>query len=170
MNNHNRGIMNNALIVAIAVVVVAGCASGISKEARSQVTYAGDFQSIQKDPDRFRGQVVHWGGRIVENRSAADRSDLILLALPVSRWGRPGAVDDSPGRFLLRSDALLDPAVYSKGTQITVVGRLSGSEKGRIGERDYRLPVVDSIELKIWPTRSDTSPRFHIGIGVGTTF
>jgi len=165
-----RWFIPAAVIAALVCGGAGGCASGISKAARSQVTYTGDFKSVQADPDRFTGQVVHWGGRVVENRSVASGSELVLLALPVSRWGRPGNVDDSPGRYLLRSDVFLDPAVYAPGARVTVVGRLNGSQAGHIGERAYTFPVVQSIELKKWATRSDQPPRFHFGIGIGTTF
>jgi len=56
------GIMIGMAVMAMAV----GCATGISKEVRSQVTYSGNFSELQHNPDQFKGQTVIFGGKIIE--------------------------------------------------------------------------------------------------------
>ena len=53
---------------------------------------------------------------------------------------------------------------------ITVVGTLNGSKVLPIGELKYTYPVVDLIEIKLWPKGMQTQPMIHFGIGVGTYF
>ena len=57
--------------VAICLILVLfGCATGISRETRSQVTYKGTFGALQKAPDKHRGETVMLGGRVVETKGS----------------------------------------------------------------------------------------------------
>jgi outer membrane lipoprotein len=71
---------------------------------------------------------------------------------------------------LIQSEQFLDPAIYKKGTLLSVVGRLSGSATKAIGGLDYVYPKLRAIEIKLWPKTDHHYPRFHIGIGIGKTF
>jgi len=148
-----------------------GCASGISQQSRSQVTYDGPFSELQKAPGEHIGDVVLLGGKIIENQTLPAGSELVMLHIPTGSQGRPKKDDDhSQGRYLIRSDQFLDPAIYEKGTVLTVVGKLVGTEPRSIGGLDYIYPKVEAIEIKMWPRTTYSNPRFHIGIGVGKTF
>ncbi len=147
-----------------------GCAAGISHQVRSQVTYAGPFSDVQKVPDKYIGEIVMFGGKILNNQSSPASSELIVLQLRTDSQDRPKDDDQSEGRYLIQSDQFLDPAIYKKGVLLTVVGKLSGSEARAIGEFDYVYPKLKAIEIKLWPKANHNYPRFHIGIGVGKTF
>jgi outer membrane lipoprotein len=146
------------------------CAGGISKQARSQVTYFDTFSQLQQEPERYRGETVMLGGKIVDVQIASGETTLVVLQLELAGNTRPADSDTSQGRFLVKSDQFIDPALYPLGTQITVVGHLTGSEIRNIGQMPYRYPVVDIIEIKKWAPNSGAGPRFHFGIGVGTRF
>ena len=51
------------------LLLLLGCASGISQQSRSQVTYDGSFSDLQKTPREYVGEVVLLGGKIIENLS-----------------------------------------------------------------------------------------------------
>jgi outer membrane lipoprotein len=146
-----------------------GCA-GISSQARSQVTYHGSFAELQARPEAFLGQVVLLGGRILETQPAAERSALNVLQLTLDAQDEPVEDDRSQGRFRVTAPRLLDPEVFRQGLRVTVVGRVSGSEVLAIGSLAYRMPVLEAIEIKLWPPQAavDPYPRFHFGFGVGT--
>jgi outer membrane lipoprotein len=152
------------------VVSVAGCATGISQQARSQVTYYGSFSALQAHISSHRGEVVMLGGKIIETQSSQLRSEITVLQLPLDGRGRPVDGDRTEGRYLARSSQFLDPALYEKGNLITVVGRLTGGESRLIGSFSYVHPVVEIVEIKSWPPAQNTEPSFHFGIGVGTWF
>lgn len=147
-----------------------GCASGISQQSRSQVTYDGSFSDLQKTPREYVGEVVLLGGKIIENLPSPRGTELLMLHLGTDSQGRPKDDDQSQGRYLVHSDQFLDPAIYEKEGLLTVVGKLVGTDVRPIGGLDYVYPKVEAIEVKLWPKSAPHYPRFHIGIGVGKTF
>jgi len=157
----------------IAALVVAGClgCSGISNQAREQVTYSGSFAQLQANPDQYAGATALLGGKIIQTTPLEKGStELVVLQLPLGSSDRPQSDDQSQGRFIVRATEFLDPALYASGTLITVVGRMTGSQERTIGEMLYRYPVLSLVEIKRWPEPDTSAPRFHIGIGVGKTF
>jgi outer membrane lipoprotein len=146
------------------------CAGGISRQARSQITYFGSFSAVQQEPQKYAGETVLWGGRIIDTQVSNGVTEIAVLQLELGSQDRPQDNDQSHGRFLIRSAQFLDPALYPQGTLITVVGRLEGSENRLIGEMLYSYPAVEPAEIKKWPAGNDSSPRFHFGIGIGTHF
>jgi outer membrane lipoprotein len=165
-----RNASNIFVLTIFSAFLVMGCASGISQQARSKVTYTGSFSTLQKTPNVFKGQVVMLGGRILEAKASSPLSELTVLQLSIDTKGQPVNPDKSVGRFIVQSKQLLDPAVYEKDMLITVVGTLKGSKVLPIGDLKYTYPIVEPIEIKLWPKRLQTQPIIHFGIGVGTTF
>jgi len=158
-----------ALLLGLAFFL-AGCASGISRQARSQITYTGPFNSVQADPETYKDKIVMWGGSIIETLSQNGSTEMVVLQMELSSQGYPRESDKSQGRFMVHSSIFMDPAIYPEGTLITVVGRLDRSETRLIGEMPYLYPVISAIEIKKWAPGEDPSPRFHFGIGIGAHF
>ena len=156
--------------VGLVLLWLFGCGGGISKQIRSQVTYSGSFKALQKAPQEQIGTTVIFGGKIIAIEPKDDRTELLVLQLPLDASDRPEDNDQSDGRFILSSRQFVDPALYPKGSLITAVGQLEASEERLIGQMPYRYPVIAPLEIKKWPPRTDSGPRFHIGIGVGKTF
>ena len=163
-----RNVSN--IFVIFFILLMMGCAAGISKQVRSKVTYTGSFSALQKTPDAYKGEVVMLGGRIIEAKASSPLSELTVLQLAIGTSDRPENYDKSEGRFIVQSKQLLDPAIYEKDMLVTVVGTLKGSKVLPIGDLKYTYPIVEPIEIKLWPKRIQTQPVFHFGIGVGTTF
>jgi outer membrane lipoprotein len=157
-----------SVLLVITVFLSAGCATGISKQARAQVTYSGNFSALQVRPRAYLGQVVMFGGKILETKASATSSEITVLQLPLGTSDRPQDGDRSEGRFLVRSVEFLDPAVYRTGLLLTAVGRMTGSEVRPIGGLDYAYPIMEAIEIKLWPERSPVYPGVQFGVGVGS--
>ena len=152
------------------IMLVMGCAAGISQQSRSKVTYTGTFSALQKTPDAYKGEVIMLGGRIIEAKTSSPLSELFVLQLALTASGRPDISDQSGGRFIVQSKQLFDPAIYQKDILLTVVGTLKGSKVLPIGGFKYAYPLVEPIEIKLWPKEMQTRPMIHFGIGVGTSF
>ena len=158
------------LLCIFFIMLVIGCATGISQQSRSKVTYAGTFSDLQKTPDAYKGEVIMLGGKILETNVSSTLSKLTVLQLSLGNNGQPVNLDQSRGRFIVQSKQFLDPAIYQKGILLTLVGKLKGSKIRAIGSFDYVYPLVEPIEIKLWPMEIFTQPRFHFGFGVGSTF
>ena len=156
------------LVAICLILVVLGCATGISRETRSQVTYKGTFAALQKAPAKHTGEIVMFGGKVIETKASQTSSDITVLQLPLDTSNRPQDGDQSQGRYIVQSKQFLDPAIYQAGSLLTVVGRVTGSEVRSIGGFQYVYPLVEAIEIKPWPATGRKSPSFHFGIGVGT--
>ena len=164
-------VVRTLRLLGICVVfLILGCATGISKKARSQVIYNGLFAELQTAADEHMGEIVILGGKVIETKGYPVFSEITVLQLPLGKKDRPQDGDRSDGRYLVRSEQFLDPAIYPQGSLLTVVGKLSGSEVRSIGEFQYVYPIVEAIEIKRWPQARKTSPGVHFGIGVGARF
>ena len=158
-----------ASFILIGCLLVS-CAGGISEQVRAQVNYFGPFAPVQKDPAKYQGDTVLWGGKVIETQVKGSATDLVVLQLELDSRDRPQDNDQSQGRFLIRSSQFMDPALYPQGTLITVAGRLQGAQTRLIGQMPYQYPVIEPIEIKKWPVSGPAPPRFQFGIGIGTSF
>ncbi len=159
--------------LAIALCVLSaftGCSAGLSREARSQVTYDGAFSYLQQDPAAHVGETVMLGGRILDIRTSEERSEIMVLQMPLDHWNAPIQEDLSEGRFLVFMERFLDPMLYNKGKLMSMVGVVRGSEIRAIGQYEYSFPTIDAMEIKLWLQDDTYVPSIRLGIGVGGTF
>ncbi len=106
------------------------------------------------EDERYAGQQVRWGGEIIAVRNQPDESWIEVLQRPLSGSGRP--IDKpSEGRFFIKLSGFVEPVDYSEGKTITAVGELSGAINQKVGEFDYRYPVIDvaPVNHKLWSDR-----------------
>lgn len=120
------------------------------------------------EPERWRGRQVVWVGTLVAVHNLPESSRLEVLAYPRRSNGDPD-LDSAPlGRFLASYPGYLEPLDYAPGRQLSVRGRLAGSETGRVGETRYEYPLVEAVQLQLLTPRSRSEPRVYFGIGVGS--
>lgn len=146
-----------------------GCtSSAISHDVRSRVDPATTFKSVSHDPDSQKGKIVLWGGEIIQTRNTKEATWIELLQHPLDGNDRPihGAV--SEGRFLIRHEGFLDPAVYGSRREVTVAGEVWGRQTQTLDEAEYAYPVVADQEMVLWGPRQE--PIIHFGLGFGATF
>jgi len=146
-------------------LLLAGCATGISDQARSQVDYAGDFGRVQRQPEAFRGKMVLFGGRVLSTQAAGGGTEIEVLQLPLNQADRPREDGVSQGRFLVVAGEFMDPAVYQPSLLVTVVGEIVGQETRNVGNYPYVYPQIRPIEVKTWEPGG--WPRTGLSIGVG---
>ena len=159
-----------SFLAVFLVTVLAGCASGISQQSLAKVTYTGSFSELQKNPNQFIDQIVLFGGKILEVNIAPTSSELIVMQMPLNNSNRPQNSDQSKGRFIIRSQQFLDPALYQKGSLLSAVAIIKGSQTRAIGGFNYVYPLLEAIEIKLWQGDDWGRPRIHFGIGIGTSF
>ena len=109
-----------------------------------------------------------WGGMIVEVRNFAKNSQIEMLNYPLDSNGEPVRSAQPQGRFIIKVEGFLDPAQYSSGRWLSVLGAVLPSEAGQIGDVKYQYPVIQSQQLHLWSesSGSNTKTQFHFGIGV----
>lgn len=117
--------------------------------------------------DLSTGRRVHWGGVIISSRNQENESVVELLAYPLGDSGRPNTDSAPLGRILAIKKGYLETLDYSAGKIASFVGTLQPSRAGRVGDAEYRYPVIQVEQSALWPPNSYSKPQFRIGIGIG---
>lgn len=160
--------VRNLILLSVIVGLLSSCASAPKFDT------AGVDRGLTPGAAADRGANVvgtriQWGGVIVATRNLPQSTQLEVLAYPLERNGEPDTTGTPRGRFLLVEDGYLEPVDYAPGRAVTAVGTVTGVEQGRVGEADYRYPVVDAAQLHLWPKQAPyrrRDPNVHFGIGV----
>ncbi len=140
--------------VIILAILLLGACSNLPTAIKDAPSTEVQLQDVQNNIEAYKGSSVRWGGTIVQVENDEDASWIHVLYYPLKGYGRPRLNRSSQGRFLMHSEKFLDPAVYAKGTQITVAGVLTGDTERMIGKKTLKLPVINVSHDYIWPTYS----------------
>jgi outer membrane lipoprotein len=159
-------------IAAILSLVLSGCTSALSNQVMQQVDKKISFQDLQKQPERYRGAVVVFGGQILETVVREGETRVQVLQLPLGAQQRPDNAAASQGRFVVIYKRFADPLVYEKGCKITVAGDVEGGQVIMVNDRPYNVPVLLERETHLWKTEEyypayAPGPAFQFGIGIG---
>jgi len=151
-------------LLTLVLLVIGGCAHGISRENRQSALKDLTPESILQDFQTYKGRLVLIGGEIIKTRNLKDETLIEVLQRPLSRsTGRP--LEDKPadGRFLVKYKEFKDPYVYGQEKEITVAGVVVGKEISKIGEREYTFVLLENRETHLWPERTDTYRDYPYG-------
>jgi outer membrane lipoprotein len=143
-----------ALFLISITMLILSC-SPFSKELIRQVDEIRPFREIQGSPENYLKRNVLWGGVIIETTSRKDETLIKVIQTGLDLERRPQDIDISGGRFLVRYPGFLDPDIYEKGREITVIGEITGKEVLSLGEISYVYPVVVPKDIHLWAKRSD---------------
>jgi len=138
--------------LALALFSV-GCAHAISEGLRQQVDPTISFTQVHEAPENYRDQMVMWGGTIAAMRNLENGTELEVAQRQLDTQGAPYYSDNSEGRFIFLHPGFLEPETFKKGRRVTGAGKVIGSKTGKIGDREYRFPLVEVEELRIWEIR-----------------
>lgn len=153
-------------LLVVLILVTAGCVAN-EQRADSSPTPAQIIRSGEAAGD------VHWGGRIVRVENLRDSTLVEVLAFPLDASGRPQTDQSAEGRFMIESPGFLEPHEYAPDRLIEVRGKLGGFRNGRVGEAEYRYPLVMARRLTLRTADTDGypgggTPQFNFGFGTGT--
>jgi len=126
-------------------------------------------QEAAKDVPGMLNHNVAWGGLIAVAKNLKDKTELEVVGYPFDSENRPNRDGKPTGRFIVIQSGYLETTDYAPGRLITVVGIVTGTRTGTVGEAKYVYPVVMADRLKLWPpVYADRSqPSFQFGVGVG---
>lgn len=159
--------MNCKLVFLALVALLTSCASTPDFDI-TLVDQSLTPQSVISEAEINRGKIVLWGGIILDTRNLKDTTNIEVLAYPLDTSQRPLLESKPLGRFIIQQRGYLEPASYAQGRALTVVGKVSGSQRGNVGESSYNYAVIYSEQLHLWsPDSRRNQTRFHFGVGIG---
>jgi outer membrane lipoprotein len=143
------------LFISLIIAFISGCAPVISKQIREQVSPQITFRDVLRDPDAYRNQMVIWSGVIVKSENTKEGTLIEVLQKATDSRGKPLDVDKSGGRFLALHSEYLDTAIYSKGREVTIAGKVLEKRVLPLGEIEYAYPLALIKEVYLWKPVSE---------------
>lgn len=140
----------NKLITLFFIVFVSGCSVLPESITTADETNLVTYDMVKKDFTSHQGKKARWGGIIANIENKADMTVIEIVNLTLSYQGRPKDIENSNGRFLAYYDGFLEPMIYKKGKDITVLGDVLPPIKGKIGEKEYLYPVLKVGGFHLW--------------------
>ena len=154
----SRSVFSTSMLCTL-VLLLNACAPVISPQLMEQVDRNLTYGSLTSRPDEAKGKIVLLGGTIVQTVPKPEETEIEVVQKQVNSSGEPYLTDKSEGRYLVVVKRFLDPAIYRSGRDITVAGEVQGSAVRRLGEIDYRYPVIAALELHLW--KEPLSPQSY---------
>jgi len=143
-----------AVLCATAFILTA-CSSHIPPEIKQALQNSPSVAQVHQQAEAYMSRKVRWGGVILQTENRQNTSRLSIIAFPLSSKGEPQISDESPGRFIALVDEFLEPLVYSREREITIIGKLVKTETIKVGEYPYEYPVIEVEHYYLWPPRSE---------------
>jgi len=138
------------LLLSFSLILLNAC-TNLPPEIKDAPLFDIAYSQAKQNIDKFNDAPVRWGGIIVEVENEQSSSLVQILYYPLSYYGRPQTSQTAEGRFVIKSPDFLDPAVYAKGTEITIAGTLKGDIERTIGKKTIRLPLILASAIHLWP-------------------
>ncbi|MEN6620417.1 MAG: Slp family lipoprotein [Smithella sp.] len=136
-------------IFSLILLLIISC-TPFSREVIKESKKDVNLSDVVKNPEKYKGELIIWGGVIVETISKPDETLIIVRQTELDFEKRPENLDKSAGRFMIQYQGFLDPVIYSKGREVTVAGTIAGTEERAIGEHRYIYPIVKAREIHLW--------------------
>ncbi|WP_439241765.1 Slp family lipoprotein [Lonepinella sp. BR2474] len=142
-----RGLFFTALLLTVSGLV--GCVNPPQGLEKDEFTIQ-NLKDIEADHYACQCKQVRLGGKVLAVNALKDKTKIEVLSLQVSSYSAKPVIDGSSnGRFIAYVDGFVDP-ISLKDQYITVKGKLTGKETGKIDQADYHYPVVAVDTLKQW--------------------
>lgn len=141
--------MNKSWLIAVAAAGLASCAT-VPTPLQGQFAPTSPRDAAVNPASN---QVVRWGGEIIKVEPKAEATCFEVLGRELDLSARPMRRDPASGRFIACRNGFYDPEVFARGRDVTVVGQVTGIDRGKVGEFDYAYPHVAADTIYLWPRR-----------------
>jgi outer membrane lipoprotein len=151
----------------LSICLLLSACSNLPPAIEDPPLYDLSYSEATRDIAHFKDAPVRWGGVVIDVQNEQNYSLVQILYYPLNSYGRPRLDKANEGRFLIKSPQFLDPAVYTKDTEITVAGTLKGDVERKVGNKTLRLPLISSTIVYLWPAYVPGNYYGYGGFGYG---
>jgi outer membrane lipoprotein len=149
----------------LAFCLLLNACSSLPPAISSPPLFDISYSQAIRDIAKYKNAPVRWGGVIIDVENEQNFSLVQVLYYPLNGDGSPQTDQLNEGRFLIKSPEFLDPAIYTKDTEITVAGVLTGDLERTIGKKVMRLPLISATTIYRWPVY--VHDNYYDGFGYG---
>lgn len=132
-----------------AILTLAGCVTVPEAIRGTSPTPQDDLVRVMNAPQLYIGQEGRFGGKVVKVTNETGRTRLEIATVPLDDGAVPLMHRPSVGRIIAQINGFVEPSDL-KGQWITVVGPITGTEKGRIDKAEYTYMVMQVNGYKRW--------------------
>ena len=159
------------IAAAAACTLLSACVSPpfVTEGVNKEVTPVDLLETA--DGEQSADKVL-WGGVVISSANTDSTTEIEVLSYPLDYLQRPNPGLRSTGRFLMVLDGYIETADFANGHRVTALGSPGETRTGKIGESEYRYPVLKlaaPTDLHRWSDEEyyNSSPYSPIGIGIG---
>jgi len=150
-------------IICLLLNACSSLPKAIKEPPANDISYTQAVQDVYK----YKNAPVRWGGVIVDVENEQSFTLVQVLTYPLDSDGEPKMDKPNGGRFVFKTPEFLDPAVYTKNSEITVAGTLTGDIERAIGNKVMRMPLISATAIYLWPVYEYDSRYDGFGYGYG---
>jgi hypothetical protein len=115
-----KGGFMNWLLLTLSILLSACSSLPVALQKAPAVDV--QLTDVIKNISSYRNMPVRWGGTVIEVENEEHLTNIQLLYFPLNGDGSLRLNAPNQGRFAIQSPEFLDPALYVKGSEITVAG------------------------------------------------
>lgn len=151
------------LISLLACLALSGCVSIPQDIQGNDRTLAKvSYQDIKQDIARFNGQEVRLGGKVLNVVNHQNETSFEVAVLPLDYSARPELGTAFQGRIIVKANKFIDPLTL-KDHLVTVLGTVTGTTNGKVGEADYQYLTLNLQGYQVWRIRDNIVPINYSG-------
>ncbi|MEX0446070.1 Slp family lipoprotein [Xenorhabdus sp. SGI246] len=144
---HYRFILQ--LIAFIGAVILTGCVSVPDSIKGTTNNPVENLLDVKKMPDSYIGHEGRFGGKVLSVLNEKGRTRLEISTLPLASDAAPLIDNPSLGRLYAYVNSFLEPSDF-QDHYVTVVGLITGLEKGKVGDSPYDYVLMNVNGFKLW--------------------
>lgn len=135
----------------LAGLLLSGCTHYISADSLGLVNRELTFSEVKRNPDSYTGSYLLLGGKIVQVTNRKEGGEIEIVQVNLDGSGRPlDDLENSGGRFLAKTDYLIDPVIYKGGMIVSMVAQVKGKKVQPLDGVPYTYPLLAVQELHLW--------------------
>jgi len=134
----------------LLLLIALGCSryQVIPTHLANRINHDVSYEQIKVSPDKYRGQLIVWGGEVLKATRDTDRIVLDILQLSLGNDLTPvDSRTSSQRRFLgyVNKGEISDLALLQEGTRLTVIGEVKGTQEttGNQAANEYPRSLSD---------------------------
>ncbi|POP44851.1 hypothetical protein CHU32_13235 [Superficieibacter electus] len=139
-----RWIAAGALAMALS-----GCVTIPDAIKGSSPTPQQDLVRVMNAPQLYVGQEARFGGKVVGIENQQGKTRLEIATVSLDDGARPVLGEPSRGRIYADVSGFLDPVDF-RNQLVTVVGPITGTAEGKVGNTPYTFMVMQVNGYKRW--------------------
>lgn len=143
-----KQVVKNLLAGAI-MLMLSGCVTVPDAIKGTSPTPQDDLMRVMNAPQLYVGQEARFGGKVVDIQNQQGKTRLEIATVPLDSGARPVLGEPSRGRIYANVNGFLDPVDF-RGQLVTVVGPITGSVAGKVGNTPYNFMTMDVTGYKRW--------------------